>query len=154
MAKTSTFLQTGAQSTTLAQCWHPITRFVKAIDLDSANIAQGQQVRCTESVKGRRFVQTEPDARHVELVLKSLGLLKSSIAVSTPGTRQSDDSKGDHSVPTLRDASKLSLTTPCGLWRSCEQSCSPDVQTICEFDGRSREIGTSFFWQAIFGFGK
>ena len=32
-----------------------------------------------------------PSTRHVELILTSLGLLKSSNAVSTPGTRHTDD---------------------------------------------------------------
>ena len=38
IATTSTFLQTGLQSITSAKCWHPSTRFVKAIDSDSGNI--------------------------------------------------------------------------------------------------------------------
>ena len=43
IATTSTFLQTGLQSITSAKCWHPSTRFVKAIDSDSGNIRQGLQ---------------------------------------------------------------------------------------------------------------
>ena len=40
---------------------------------------------------GRRFVHIEPDTRHVELILKSLGLLKPSNVVVTPGTRHTSD---------------------------------------------------------------
>ena len=73
---------------------------------------------------GRKFVEIEPDARHVELILKSFGLLKPSKAVSTPGTRHTDDQverrKGEAQLsPTMTtvfrscDASKNSLTRLC-----------------------------------------
>ena len=54
MATTSTCLQTGLQSITSEKCWHPSTRFVKAIDSDSENIAQGQQWLRTESLYWER----------------------------------------------------------------------------------------------------
>ena len=38
----------------------------------------------------------------------------------------------------MRDASKLSLTRPCGLGSSSEESCSTIVNTIDELDGGSR----------------
>ena len=41
--------------------------------------------------EGHRFVQITLDTRHLQLILKSLGLLKSSSAVSTPGTGRIDD---------------------------------------------------------------
>ena len=45
--------------------------------------------------EGRRFDQIEPDIRHVELIFMSLGLLKSSNAVSTPRTRHTDTKLND-----------------------------------------------------------
>ena len=86
LKKSSTFLQAGAQSITLANYWHQNTKFAKAIESDLVNIdvVLGENYR-------RRFVEIEPGARHVNLILKSLGLSKLSNTVLTPGIRDMHD---------------------------------------------------------------
>ena len=42
----------------------------------------------------------------------------------------------------MRYASKLFHTIASRLGRECDKSCSANVKTIDEFDGRSRMIGT------------
>ena len=81
-------VQRGCNRTQGAKCCHPSTRFVRAIDSDSGIII------VLGASEGRRFVQIEPDTRHVELILKSLGLLESSNAVSLPGAKHTDDQVG------------------------------------------------------------
>ena len=39
---------------------------------------------------GRKFVQVEPDARHVPLILKTLGFIGKSTSTTVPGVKGTD----------------------------------------------------------------
>ena len=110
------------------------------------------------------YVRFETHARHLELISKQHEFAISLSAAVTLGVRHTnaglDRRKGetplsydiDHCVQVMRCASKLSLISPCGLGRVCEEFCSTIVKTIDAFDVRSQTLGTILAGQAFNGF--